>query len=99
MVDKQSTIKYIHLYTKTVSLSILKTFSFFNFLLIVMMLQHLRGRSRTAATLKTEHFLIIVKGWKPLTIITKSSILDIAAVLDPSVNLDPFYATGLFLYP
>ena len=30
-----------------------------------------------------EHFVIIVSGWKPLTIITKSSILDVAAVLDP----------------
>ena len=28
-----------------------------------------------------EHFVIIVNGWKPLTIITKSSILDVAAVL------------------
>ena len=29
-----------------------------------------------------EHFVIIVNGWKPLTIIPKSSILDVAAVLD-----------------
>ena len=29
-----------------------------------------------------ELFVIIVNGWKPLTIITKSFILDIAAVLD-----------------
>ena len=29
--------------------------------------------------------MIIVNGWKPLTIITKSSTLDIAAVLDPSL--------------
>ena len=27
--------------------------------------------------------MIIVNGWKPLTIITKCSILDVAAVLDP----------------
>ena len=49
-----------------------------------------RGGSRTAATSKIEHFLIIVNGWKPLTIITKSSILDIAAARDPplSTNLD-----------
>ena len=32
-----------------------------------------------------EHFVIIVNDWKPLTIITKSSILDVAAVLDPSL--------------
>ena len=42
-----------------------------------------RGGSRTAATSKMEHFVIIVNGWKPLTIITKCSILDVAAVLDP----------------
>ena len=42
-----------------------------------------RRRSRTAATSKMEHFVIINNGWKPLAIITKSSILDIAAVLDP----------------
>ena len=41
-----------------------------------------RGESRTAATSKMEHFVIIVNGFQPLTIITKCSILDIAAVLD-----------------
>ena len=30
-----------------------------------------------------ECFVIIVNGWKPLTIITKHSILDVAAALDP----------------
>ena len=30
--------------------------------------------------------MIIVNGWKPLTIITKRSILDVAAVLDPSLK-------------
>ena len=44
-----------------------------------------RDGSRTAATSKLEHFMIIVNGWKPLTIITKSFILDVAAVLDPSL--------------
>ena len=43
----------------------------------------LRGGSRTATTSKTERFVIIVNGWKPLTIITKRSILDVAAALDP----------------
>ena len=38
-----------------------------------------------AATLKIERFVIIVNGWKPLTIITKRSILDVAAVLDPAL--------------
>ena len=31
--------------------------------------------------------MIIVYGWKPLTIITKRSILDVAAVLDPPLLL------------
>ena len=33
-----------------------------------------------------EHFVITGNGWKPLTIITKSSILDVAAVLDPPLK-------------
>ena len=51
-----------------------------------------RGGSRTAATSKMEHFVIIVNdnrqyllcdnSFQPLTIITKRSILDVAAVLD-----------------
>ena len=46
-----------------------------------------RGGSRTAATSKMEHFVIIVNGWKPLTIIINSSILDVAAVLDPPLTV------------
>ena len=42
-----------------------------------------RGESRAAATSKMERFVIIVNGWKPLTIITKRSILDVAGALDP----------------
>ena len=53
-----------------------------------------RGGSRTAATSKIERFVIIVNGWKPLTTITKCSILDVAAVLDPPlitiINI-PYY--------
>ena len=41
-----------------------------------------RGGSRTAAKSKMERFVITVNGWKPLTIITKRSILDVEAVLD-----------------
>ena len=43
-------------------------------------------RSRTAATSKMGHFVIIINGWKPLTIITKSSILGVTTVLDPPLN-------------
>ena len=46
-----------------------------------------RGGSRAAATFKMERFVIIVNGWKPLTIITKRSILDVAAALDPPLLL------------
>ena len=45
-----------------------------------------RDGSRTAVTSKMEHFVIIVNGWKPLTIITKRSILDFAAVQDPPLQ-------------
>ena len=44
-----------------------------------------RGGSRTVITSKKEHFAIILNGRKPLTIITKSSILDVTAVLYPSI--------------
>ena len=42
--------------------------------------------SRTAARSKMERFVIIVNDLKSLTIITKSSILDLAAVLDPPLS-------------
>ena len=45
--------------------------------------KYARRGSTTAATSKMEHFVIMVNGWKPLTIIIKSSILDVAAGLDP----------------
>ena len=45
-----------------------------------------RSVSRAAATSKIECFEIIVNGWNPLTIITKRSILDVAATLDPPLQ-------------
>ena len=48
-----------------------------------------RGGSRAAVTSKMERFVIIVNGWKPLTIITKRSILDVVAVLDPPLKMSP----------
>ena len=45
-----------------------------------------RGGSRAAAASKMERFVIIVNGFQPLTIITKRSILDVAAVLDPPLE-------------
>ena len=46
--------------------------------------QHLQNLFNTFKIL-----LIIVNGWKPLTIITKRSILDVAAALD--LPLDKLY--------
>ena len=48
---------------------------------------NIRGGSRAAATTKMERFVIIVNGFQPLTIITKRPILDVAAVLDPPLNI------------
>ena len=42
-----------------------------------------RGGSRAAATSEIDRFVITVNGFQPLTIITKHSILDVAATLDP----------------
>ena len=43
-----------------------------------------RDGSRAAATSKMERFVITVNGWKP--IITKRSIFDVAAALDPPLS-------------
>ena len=64
-----------------------------------------RGGSRTAAIFKMELFVIVVNGFQTLTIITKSSILDFAAALDPPLEAalhrcSTFYKNtsgGLFL--
>ena len=45
-----------------------------------------RGGSRVATTSNMECFVIIVNGFQPLTIITKCSILDVAAALDPPLK-------------
>ena len=49
------------------------------------------GGSKAAAASKIEHFVIIVNGFQPLTIITKRSILDVAAALDLSLVVIDFY--------
>ena len=46
-----------------------------------------RVGSRIGATSRMERFVIIVNGIQPLTIITKFSILDVTAVLDPPLIL------------
>ena len=46
-----------------------------------------RGGSRTVASSKVELFMVIVNSFQLLTIITKCSILHVAAVLDPPLDL------------
>ena len=53
----------------------------------MMMIMIIIGGSRAAATSKMERFVIIVNGLHPFTIITKSSILDVAAALYPPLIL------------
>ena len=45
-----------------------------------------RGVSRTTAKSKFEIFVTKRNGWKPLTFVTKSSILDFAVVPDTSLE-------------
>ena len=49
--------------------------------------EKVKGGSRAAATSKMERFVIKVNGFQPLAIITKRSILDVAAVLDPPLRV------------
>ena len=53
------------------------------YLVYLNLAEYIRGGSRAAATSKMEHFVIIVNGFQPLTIITKRSILYVEAALDP----------------
>ena len=46
----------------------------------------IRGGSRAAEISNMECFVIIVNGLQPLTIITRHSILDVAAALDPPLS-------------
>ena len=55
-------------------------------------LQFARGGSRTAETTKMKRFVITVNGWQPLTIMTKYSILDVAAVLDQPLFCSSFHS-------
>ena len=47
--------------------------------------------SRAAVTSKMECFVIIVNGFQPLTTITKHSILDVAAPLDPPLSILTYF--------
>ena len=47
----------------------------------------IRCGSRIAATFKMDNFVIIVNGFQPLTINTKRSILDFAAIQELPLNI------------
>ena len=53
---------------------------------VVSISNYIRGGSRAAATSKMEYFVIIFNDLKPLNIITKHSVLDVAAALDPPLH-------------
>ena len=57
------------------------------------------GGSRAAATSKMERFVIIVNGFQPLTVITKRSILDVAAALAPPLKTVGFIHFYTCFYP
>ena len=57
----------------------------------------LRGGSRATATSNIECFVTIVNDFQPLTIVTKGSILNDAAALDPSLQLENFERTSKIL--
>ena len=60
--------------------------------------KHIGGSRAAAATSKMERFVIIVNCWRPLTIITKRFILDVAAAaLDPSLDAEAFGSRRLKL--
>ena len=43
-----------------------------------------------------ERFVIIVNGFQPLTIMSKRSILDVGAVLDPPLFISPSSQINIF---
>ena len=78
---------------------------FFNhrFLVHYLFSKSHRGGSRTAATSKMDRLVIIVNGWKLLTIITKCSILDVAENLDFTylffiANCNSFFSLFSFFF-
>ena len=58
----------------------------------------IRGGSRAAATSKMERFVTIVNGFQPLTIISKRSIVDVAAALDLSLMMLLSFLIGYAMY-
>ena len=57
-------------------------------------LYQIRGGSTAAAPSKMVCYVTIVNGFQPFTIITKHSILDVAAALDPLLQMQHWVAMG-----
>ena len=55
-----------------------------------------RGGPRANEVSNIERFVIIVNGRKPLTIITKHPILDVAAALNPSLVSQFYFEISIF---
>ena len=56
----------------------------------------IKDRPRAAAASKMECFVITVNGFQPLTIITKHSVLVVAAALDPPLIINDFQPSTIF---
>ena len=52
----------------------------------------IRSESRVAGTFKMERFVIIVRSFQPLTIVTKRSFLDVATAIDPLPLIDQYFS-------
>ena len=57
----------------------------------------IKGGSKNAAVSKMKLIVMIINGFQPLTIITKCSILDVAAVLDPPLLITFDLCLSIFL--
>ena len=82
-------IEILHAFKRVESIHETQTPSLFlnNYQLSLICNAPIKGGSRTAAAFKVELLVIIVNGFRPLTIITKNSTLDVAAVLDPPLPI------------
>ena len=60
---------------------------FEQFVKLTQVIAYISCEFRAAATPKMERFVITVSSFQPLTIITKRSILDVVAALDPPLHI------------
>ena len=82
---------YLFIYLCMLIIDLLFT-KLFLYIIFLDLLSIIRGGSRATATSNMDRFVIIVNGWKPLTIIAKHYILDVAAALDPPLMVFKLFA-------